>query len=130
MQRFQNLLVWQKSHQFVLDIYRFTMGFPAIERYGLTSQLRRAAASVPANIAEGSKRASRKDFARILNIAEGSLAECSYLLMLSHDLRYLQDSKITALLADSDEIGRMLHGLRIRVVRDDQNPDSSSTPAC
>jgi len=58
------------------------------------------------------------------------LAECSYLLMLSHDLRYLQDSKITALLADSDEIGRMLHGLRIRVVRDDQNPDSSSTPAC
>ena len=83
MQRFTDLKVWQRSHALVLAIYRATMSFPADERFGITSQLRRAAVSVPSNIAEGSKRQGRLDYARFLNIAEGSLSETQYLLMLA-----------------------------------------------
>src|SRR5439155_650055 len=89
MQRFTDLLVWQRSHKLVLEVYRLTVGFPPDERFGLVSQLRRAAASVPTNIAEGSKRQSNPEYARFLNVAEGSLAETEYLLMLSKDLGFL-----------------------------------------
>lgn len=85
---FTDLIVWQKAHQFVLDVYRFTAKFPETETYGLTSQLRRAAISVPANIAEGFTKATRPEKARFLNIAQGSLAECRYYLILSNDLSY------------------------------------------
>ncbi len=75
MQRFTELRVWQRSHALVLNVYRLTESFPQQERYGLTAQLRRAALSVPTNIAEGSKRLTSLEYARFLNIAEGSLAE-------------------------------------------------------
>jgi four helix bundle protein len=77
---FQDLIVWQKAHQFVLSAYTYSKGFPDNERYGLTSQLRRAAVSIPANIAEGFKRKTKADKARMLNIAQGSLEECQYYL--------------------------------------------------
>ena len=86
MQRFNDLKVWQRSHALVLEVYRRTASFPDGERFGLISQLRRAAVSVPTNIAEGSKRQRSQDYARFLNIAEGSLAEVEYLLLLSRDL--------------------------------------------
>ena len=115
MQRFTELKVWQRGHALVLSIYRMTTGFPPNERYGLTSQIRRSALSVPTNIAEGSKRLTAQEYSRFLNIAEASLAETEYLLMVSRDLGY-----ITTLMADKaftevSELPRMLHGLRKKV---------------
>ena len=115
MQRFADLKVWQRSHEFVLQVYRLTKGFPPEERYGLTSQLRRAALSVPTNIAEGSKRQTNPEYARFLNIAEGSLAETESLLMVSRDLGYLPVATTRPVLAEADEIAKMLHGLRSKV---------------
>ncbi len=85
---FQDLIVWQKAHQFVLSVYHFTDGFPKNEIYGLTSQLRRSAVSIPANIAEGFKKKTRPDKARFMNIAQGSIEECRYYLILAKDLGY------------------------------------------
>ena len=85
---FQDLFVWQKAHQFVLNIYELTAGFPVTEIYCLTSQLRRAAILIPANIAEGFKKRGRADKIRILNIAQGSLEEARYYLILANDLGY------------------------------------------
>jgi four helix bundle protein len=85
---FQDLIVWQKAHQFVLGVYRLSKAFPREEIYGLTSQFRRAAISVPANIAEGFKKRGRADKVRFMNIAEGSLEECRYYLILTRDLGY------------------------------------------
>lgn len=86
--RFQDLIVWQKAHQFVLGTYTLTKEFPKEEVYGLTSQFRRAAVSIAANIAEGFKKRGKKDKARYMNIAQGSLEECRYYLILSQDLNY------------------------------------------
>ncbi len=85
---FQDLIVWQKAHQFILLVYSFTTQFPKSEIYGLTSQFRRAAISIPANIAEGFKKKGQADKVRFLNIAQGSLEECCYYLILSNDLEY------------------------------------------
>lgn len=115
MQRFTELKVWQRAHALVLDVYRVTSKFPAEERYGITSQLRRAIASVPTNIAEGSKRKGATDYARFLNIAEGSTAESEYLLILSRDLGYVPAEVAAPLLERTSEVARMLHGLRERV---------------
>ena len=86
---FRDLLVWQKAHECVLAIYRYSENFPRQETYELTAQLRRAAISVPANIAEGFRKRGRMDKVRFLNIAQGSLEECRYYLILSRDLGYL-----------------------------------------
>jgi four helix bundle protein len=86
--RFQDLIVWQKAHQFVLSVYRYTAGFPKSEIYGLTSQFRRAAVSIPANLAEGFKKRTKPDKVRFLNIAQGSLEECRYYLILAKDLEF------------------------------------------
>ncbi len=102
---FQDLIVWQKGHQLVLKIYRSSANFPKIEIYGLTQQLRRAAVSVPANIAEGFKKRSKSDKARFLNIAQGSLEETRYYLLLARDLDYLQDR---TLFSDLEEVSRLL----------------------
>lgn len=102
---FEELIVWQKAHHFVLKVYRFSGEFPKSELYGLTSQFRRAAVSIPANIAEGFKKKSRPDKARFMNIAQGSLEECRYYLILSHDLGYGDTS---ALLPQLDEVGKLL----------------------
>ena len=115
MQRFTDLKVWQRSHELTLKVYRLTASFPSAERFGLISQLRRAAASVPTNIAEGSKRQSNQEYARSLNIAEGSLVETEYLLMLSRDLGFLPRGSSETLLKEITEIARMLHGLRKKV---------------
>ncbi len=115
MQRFTDLTVWQRSHALVLDVYRLSKKFPSDERFGLTSQLRRAALSVPTNIAEGSKRQSNQEYARFLNIAEASLAESEYLLMVSRDLGYLAPDSAKAALDELDEIARMLSSLRSKV---------------
>jgi len=86
--RFRDLIVWQKAHQWVLDIYRFTDCFPGKEQFGLTSQLRRAAISIPANIAEGFTRKGNSDKGRFYNMAQGSVEECRYYLILAQDLNY------------------------------------------
>ncbi len=117
MQRFTEIKVWQRSHKFALALYGLTGHFPKEERFGLTAQLRRAAVSVPTNIAEGSKRMGRQEYARFLNIAEGSLAEVEYLLMLSRDLGFLDKDASGASLAEADEIARMISGLRGKVER-------------
>jgi four helix bundle protein len=83
---FRDLVVWQLSHQFVLSVYRLTAAFPKCETFGLTNQLRRAAVSIAANIAEGFKRRGRGDKVRFLNIAQASLEECRYYLILTQDL--------------------------------------------
>jgi four helix bundle protein len=103
-QTFQELIVWQKSHRLVLHVYRLTSQFPKHELYGLASQMRRAAVSIPANIAEGFKRRGRPDKARLLNVAHGSLEELRYYFLLSKDLDYLKDAERESL----DEIGRLL----------------------
>jgi four helix bundle protein len=115
VQHFKNLKVWQRSHQLVLDLYRLTASFPSNERFGLTSQLRRSAASVPTNIAEGAKRQGQQDFARFLNIAEGSLSETEYQVLLSADLGYLPSGKADNLFEEISEIARMLNSLRAKV---------------
>lgn len=86
--RFEDLIVWRKAHQFVLAVYRLTKEFPKSEMYGLTSQFRRAAVSVPANIAEGFRKRGNADKMRFLNIAQGSLEESRYYLILVRDLGY------------------------------------------
>ena len=102
---FEDLEVWKKAHQFVLDVYRTTEAFPKHELYGLTSQLRRAAVSVPANFAEGFRRASKPDKVRFYNIAIGSLEECRYYLRLSKDLNYAETDPLRTQL---EEVSKML----------------------
>jgi four helix bundle protein len=115
MQRFTELKVWQRSHSLVLSVYRMTTGFPQNERYGLISQVRRSALSVPTNIAEGSKRITSHEYPRFLNIAEASLAETEYLLMVSRDLGYITSIMAEKSFVEISEISRMLHGLRKKV---------------
>ena len=102
---FQDLLVWQKAHQFVLAVYNYSDYFPQKEVYGLTSQFRRAAISIPANIAEGFKKKSKTDQARLMNIAQGSLEECRYYLILAKDLGYGDNPELMPLL---EEVSKML----------------------
>jgi four helix bundle protein len=102
---FRDLVVWQKAHQFVLDAYKYSSGFPRSEAYGLTSQLRRAAISIPANIAEGFRRRGDADKVRMLNIAQGSIEECRYYLILANDLNYGECQKLAILL---EEVSRIL----------------------
>lgn len=88
IQTFRDLLVWQKSHKLVLSVYQISISFPTEEKFGITSQLRRSAASIPTNIVEGHKRKSLKEYLHFLNISEASLEETKYHLLLSNDLGY------------------------------------------
>ena len=106
---FTDLIVWQKAHAFVLAVYRMTTGFPKHELYGLTSQFRRAAVSVPANIAEGFRKRDPADKARFLNTAEGSLEECRYYLILARDLGYEMNDELVSL---ATEISKLLTAYR------------------
>lgn len=105
------LVVFQKSHQLVLTIYNLTKRFPDDERFGLSSQLRRAAASIPSNIAEGRGRGSSKEFIRFLLISRGSLEEVRYQTLLAKDLNYLSLSEYDNIKVLTEEIGRILNGL-------------------
>jgi four helix bundle protein len=111
MKDFRELKVWQKSHQLTLDIYKATAPFPKDEQYGITSQIRRAAASVAANIAEGCCRGTDADFARFLQIAISSASELEYHLLLSHDLNLLDSIKYQHLHNAVTEVKRMLTAL-------------------
>lgn len=104
---FQQLLVWQKAHQFVLLVYKTTELYPQKEIFGLTSQFRRAAISIAANIAEGYKKKDYKNKIHFFNIAQGSLEECKYYIILSKDLNYPSDSELEIL---SEEISKLLAG--------------------
>jgi four helix bundle protein len=103
---FRDLIVWQKAHAFVLAVYRFTETFPDREKFGLAHQMRRAAISIPANIAEGFGKRSHAEKARFLNIAEGSLEECRYYLILAHDLGY---GETESLMDTIEEASRLLN---------------------
>jgi four helix bundle protein len=113
---FGQLIVWQKAHQFVLGVYRLTENFPNKEIYGLTAQLRRAAVSIPANIAEGFKKRGRADKARFLNIAQGSLEECRYYLVLTKDLNYGDISQLNSQL---EEVSKLLESYTSKILASD-----------
>ena len=102
---FQDLIVWQKAHHFVLSIYRCTETFPSKETYGLTSQFRRAAISIPANIAEGFRRTTKSEKHRFMNIAQSSMEECRYYLILARDLGYIAHDK---LMPQLEEVSKLL----------------------
>jgi four helix bundle protein len=102
---FEDLIVWQKAHSFALGIYKLTKTFPSSELYGLTSQFRRSAVSIAANIAEGYKKRGTKDKIRFLNIAQGSLEESRYYLILARDLNYATDQNLDLLV---QEISKLL----------------------
>jgi four helix bundle protein len=106
---FEELLVWQKAHLLVMSIYSHTKSFPKEEVYGLTSQFRRAAISVPANIAEGFKKESKADKLRFLNIAQGSLEECRYYFRLAFDLGYLSTEALTVQ-EMIEQVSKLLYG--------------------
>jgi four helix bundle protein len=110
---FEDLIVWQKAHEFVLAVYEFTEVFPKSESYGLTSQLRRAAISIAANIAEGFKKSGKADKARFMNIGQGSIEECRYYLILARDLRYGQKPELNSLL---EEVSKLLTRYRSTIL--------------
>jgi four helix bundle protein len=108
---YRDLVAWQKAMKFVTEIYGVTQRFPSEERYGITNQLRRAAVSIPSNIAEGQARFSQKEFHHFLSQARGSLVEIETQLLIARELKYLQPAKADDLLATADELGRVLNGL-------------------
>jgi four helix bundle protein len=118
MQSFRDLKVWEKAHRLTLAVYRATAEFPSDERFGMTSQMRRAGSSIPANIAEGSVRSSDLDFARFLHTAIGSASELEYFLLLAKDLGYLGLAPFDQLTADVQEVKRMLAALINRLKAD------------
>jgi four helix bundle protein len=111
VRHYRDLLVWQKAVDWVEAIYAATRSWPQEERFGLTSQIRRAAVSVPSNVAEGCARRSTAEFLRFLSIARGSLAEVETQIIIAARLGYLAQESQTALLEAADEISRMLAGL-------------------
>lgn len=108
---FRKLLVWQKAHQLVLQVYKHTEKFPRNETFGLTAQMRRAIVSVPANIAEGYAAVGKGQFGRYLDIAQGSLAEVEYYLILAQDLTYISPSQYDQAESLRAETGFLLHRL-------------------
>ncbi|MCB2149576.1 MAG: four helix bundle protein [Deltaproteobacteria bacterium] len=111
LKNYKELKVWQKSYTLCLDVYRITRIFPKEEIYGITSQLRRSAVSIPSNIAEGYGRKTTADYIRFLYIAYGSLCELETQVMLTGDLNYLDDVKLEGLKANISEAERMLKAL-------------------
>lgn len=109
---FKTLNYWKRAYKFSLDIYRETTSFPREEKYGLTSQIRRAAISIPINISEGSGRNSKKEFANFLQISLGSASEVECELLLSKDIEYLNPEKCLYLLNELSEIRKMIFSYR------------------
>lgn len=106
---FMELWAWQKAHAFVLDVYRTVVSFPNHERFGLCSQFQRAAVSIAANIAEGYRRDGIKEKLRFLNIAQGSLEECPYYILLTKDLEYINNSEYENLNKSIEDTSRLLN---------------------
>ncbi|MEQ8212073.1 MAG: four helix bundle protein [Lacipirellulaceae bacterium] len=109
---YQDLVVWQKSMDFVEEVYKTANSFPSDEKFGLCSQLRRCAVSIPSNIAEGQGRFSEADFRRFLSIAHGSLREAETQIMIACRLKYIERSQQDSLLSSASEVGRLLNGLK------------------
>ena len=107
----EKLVVWQQSHKLVLKIYEITQVFPKEEVWGLTSQIRRAAVSIPSNIVEGKARGTSNDYKRFLLIARGSLEEVKYQLLLSKDLQYITPEQYNDIFVVADNVGKLLGGL-------------------
>ncbi|MBK5938203.1 four helix bundle protein [Halochromatium roseum] len=112
---YQELVVWEKSMELVERVYRMTKVFPAEEMYGLSSQLRRAAVSVPSNIAEGQARRSKAEFLRFLSIAQGSRAEVETQTLIAERLGYVSKQQISEIVLLLEEIAKMLHTLRAKL---------------
>ena len=106
---YEELLAWKKAHQFVVLAYRTIATFPSYEQYGLCSQFRRAAASIPANIAEGYKKLGKQDKLRFFNIAQGSLEECRYYCLLAKDLGYIDDNKFNEIVNSIQDASFLLN---------------------
>ena len=111
MANFKDLLVWQKSMELVTDIYKITSDFPSKEKYGLVSQLRRSAISIPSNIAEGNSRRSAADYSQFVKIARGSVAELETQIIISKNLKFIDKEKHEALNLKVIKISKMLNGL-------------------
>ncbi|MDO8536733.1 MAG: four helix bundle protein [bacterium] len=107
---FTEIIAWQKAHALVLEIYKITEEYPDNEKFGLVSQTRRCAVSVPSNIAEGFKRKSKNDSIHFYNIAEASLEELKYQTLLAHDLGYISKREYASLAQLLDETGKLIHG--------------------
>jgi four helix bundle protein len=114
---YRDLVVWQKAMMLVSDVYRYTRSFPREEIYGLTSQIRRAAISVPSNIAEGQGRVSTGEFKQFLGHARGSLLELETQLQIACTLEYLSSEQCTLLLGECSEVGRILNGLMASILK-------------
>jgi four helix bundle protein len=119
IEKFEDLEVWKKAHKVVIEIYNVTKQFPNEEKFGLASQMRRAATSIAANIAEGFKRRTPRDKSSFYNVSQGALEELRYYLILSKDLGYLQS--VQELQNLSESIGRMLYGLIKSLYREKEN---------
>ncbi|MBI1347197.1 four helix bundle protein [bacterium] len=115
MKNFRDLQIWDRSHQLTLAIYRLTQEFPKTETYGLVSQMRRSASSIPTNIAEGCGRNTERDFARFLDNAMGSASELEYQLILTRDLKYISLDIFEVTFAELTEIKRMLNAFMQRL---------------
>lgn len=127
LKNYKDLKVWQKSYALTLEVYNLTKGFPKDETYGLVSQIRRAAISVPSNIAEGYTRHSRQEYIQFLSIAYSSLAEIETQLLLARDLNYAQNGRCDEVLSLHHEVERMLASL-IRALQDKiYEPSNPST---
>ena len=124
MRDYNKIIAWQKADDLTVAVYTATRCFPKEELYALTSQLRRAAYSVPANIAEGASRNSQKDYLHFLFIARGSLAETGYFIHLAHRLGYLTSERRDQLSKQTDEVARILAGLIKAVKSEVQSPKS------
>ena len=109
---YKDLLVWQKAMDLTSLVYRVTAELPPDERFGLISQARRAAVSVPANLAEGHRRSSTKDYLRFVSISAGSLAELETLIELATSLYFVPSTSLEELVSSADEVGRMIRGLQ------------------
>ena len=128
MQDFRNLAVWRHAHQLTLAIYQETSKFPASEKFGLTSQMRRSAASIPTNIAEGCGRGSDPDFARFLSIALGSASELEYQLLLASDLGHLRPGPAALLMDQIQTIKKMASSLVRKTAPRPHKPKSNYSP--
>ena len=121
MRKFRNIVAWQKADDLAVRVYEFTKSLPKSEIYGLTAQMRRAAVSVAANIAEGSSRASLKDYVCFLSIAKSSLVEVEYYLHLCHRLGYLNNDDYNSINRMQEEASKVLHGLIQHIQRQVQS---------
>ncbi|MGH9479514.1 MAG: four helix bundle protein [Terriglobales bacterium] len=120
---YEDLIAWRKAVELAGDVYAATRAFPREEVFGLTNQLRRAAVSIPSNIAEGKGRLTGKDYAHFLGIARGSVLELQTQLLISHNLGYLEKSAFARLRVGADEVGRLINGL-LHFLRSDLTPNT------